>query len=872
MTDNTFARARAAINAAIVEHFTHSPGAYWSGDEYWTLNPAREGDTEIGSFHISEDGRWYDHATGEGHDLIELVARMRGGDKRAAAEEIIAASGQVPPDAIESKPAKQRKEKPAPQIPIPEDARTGLRDLVTGEWYRAKFGSVSGAWRYHTAAAEWCFSIVRFDPTDGSRKQVLPFYYDGNRWRQGQPYTKNRPLYRLHDITRNRAATIVVVEGEKCADVPVDGSDYIVTTWAGGTGAVGKTDWSALTDRQVVVWPDADDPGRKAAREIQRRIPQALIVDTSEWSDGYDIADAAERGHDVLAVIKRTIGRAGEPGDDATESESQSDTYRANRPYEPLGYTENEHLYLDREDRRVIRVQFGSFRQSTLLEIAPLAWWGSQGLITDAGGVKVAPAQDVLVGESKEAGMHDPGRLRGAGVWRDAEGVVINDGARIITPAGRAVEYREYPSTFYYLKSRNRFGSMSGEQASLEESQAMAQIVLKQRWSNPAMGYCVLGWALIAPFAGVLEWRPHIWITGKRGSGKSYIFDNIIHPLCGPFAHTGSGKDSEAGIRRELRHDARPVLLDEMEPRTRGAQEKVESIIELARNASSDASGSITMADGSGTVRYIVRSCFAFASVQVAIKGAAISSRFTVCELQVADREFMAQSARLVQTMIRDATYAGRYRRRMFARLPQVLSDIRYLREQLAGMLGDQREADQFAPMLVAAWHAEHDETIQSPAGTRWIAARSGELRELNSDQQTDEQSVIEHILGAQVRTDENNSRSVAELLGKISAHGGSSDEDAESHLSRVGIRLVHNDGVPALAIATRSDRIREYLRGTTYEANYDAQLRRHPYCLTANGNTHIVATAIGRVRCHLLDWREFRATYLSDGNGLWEE
>ena len=42
----------------------------------------------------------------------------------------------------------------------------------------------------------------------------------------------------------------------------------ICLTWLGGASATGRTDWSVLFDSEVIIWPDNDQPGFKAANQI----------------------------------------------------------------------------------------------------------------------------------------------------------------------------------------------------------------------------------------------------------------------------------------------------------------------------------------------------------------------------------------------------------------------------------------------------------------------------------------------------------------------------------------------------------------------------------------------------------------------------
>jgi len=80
---------------------------------------------------------------------------------------------------------------------------------------------------------------------------------------------EDRPLYGLDRLAARSDAPVLIVEGEKAADAAAQLlPDYVVTTWQGGSNAVGKAFWSSLKGRDVTIWPDADKPGAKAARGV----------------------------------------------------------------------------------------------------------------------------------------------------------------------------------------------------------------------------------------------------------------------------------------------------------------------------------------------------------------------------------------------------------------------------------------------------------------------------------------------------------------------------------------------------------------------------------------------------------------------------
>jgi putative DNA primase/helicase len=847
-----FDQARAAVTRSVVEHFASAPGAYWQGGEFFTLNPIR-GDSHIGSFSISEEGLWHDFADDSSGDLVDLVVATGAKDKRAAAEAIIRAAGRVVEDdgwkdqqkADRSTKTKKKSDKPAAQIPAPEDALKSLNAAISERWVGERHGKPVKGWTYRTAAGGVAFCVARFEKPDGS-KDVLPWYYGTDaKWHPGQALETGRPLYKLDQLVKaDKGVPVLVVEGEKCASIDVPG--FLVVCWSGGSSATAKTDWAPLEGREVVVWPDADEAGTKAAQAIARRLPGAKVMDVRGKPDGWDIADAVAEGIDPVAFIAAGLAAAVK-----TEPEQGGDAGE----FACLGHDGTHHWFLRRGVRVPYKIALGAFNSSKILTLAPLAYWTVQGHVNDQGGIKAATAQDFIEGLSFDVGQYRPERIRGAGVWRDKDGFLINDGRQIILHNGDTRELDDYKTENHYISSSVQFGTMAGPESTDEDGRSLELLFNIQGFGRPVQAVMAMGWSLVAPFGGVLRWRPHIWVTGRKGSGKSWVLEDLIRPLCGPFAHKGSGKDSEAGIRRSLNMDARPVILDEMEPKGQRATEKVQSILDLARNASSDGSGHITIAspDG-GTQRFVVRSCFCFGSIQTPDEGAAIASRISRLELKAPfdpAGKFRA-SAQLYADCMGDP---GRFTRRIFRALPRILADIEWLRTEFLSLFGDQRRADQLAPLLAAAWAARSSEPL-SKAGAEWLAGFAADLSADTDASRDDEEEVVDHILGAHIRV-ESGIKSVAELLriGYMDAHQGW----AQDELARYGIRVY----AKGLAIADRAEQLRAILKNTPYATGYGAQIKRHR--LAVSDKPAQVRMAGNRVQCWVLDWERFRADYLED-------
>jgi uncharacterized protein (DUF927 family) len=168
----------------------------------------------------------------------------------------------------------------------------------------------SAAYEYRNSAGNLVFIVARYDKTDG--KFFMPF----SAWRKSsgemvwvrKGFPGQRPLYRLHDLTARPDMPILVSEGEKCADAATS-LGYPSISWAGGSNAVSKTDFSPLAGREVLILPDHDEAGTKATEklvEILEGVGAASveIFDIAalasemgkEKTKGFDIADALAAG------------------------------------------------------------------------------------------------------------------------------------------------------------------------------------------------------------------------------------------------------------------------------------------------------------------------------------------------------------------------------------------------------------------------------------------------------------------------------------------------------------------------------------------------------------------------------------------------
>jgi hypothetical protein len=165
---------------------------------------------------------------------------------------------------------------------------------------------------YRDAQGRLLGYVLRIDMSDGAKITPQVTWCVGPDGREEWtlwPFTRPRPLCGLDALADRPDAPVLAVEGEKCRAAGAGAlPHYAVITWAGGGKGVRYADWTPLTGRDVVLWPDADAAGRDAmlgrldyAGVLHRGVAQLAhaagcrslrLVDPIGQPKGWDIADA----------------------------------------------------------------------------------------------------------------------------------------------------------------------------------------------------------------------------------------------------------------------------------------------------------------------------------------------------------------------------------------------------------------------------------------------------------------------------------------------------------------------------------------------------------------------------------------------------
>jgi hypothetical protein len=141
------------------------------------------------------------------------------------------------------------------------------------------------------------FYIRRREARNGEGKQFIPLTYGELNgqigWHAKAPGAP-RPLYGLDRLAATTHATVIICEGEKAAIAAQHMfPDHACVTWPGGAKAVEYADLKPLRGRKVIVWPDNDQDGHRAASALRDALPQARILQVTDLPEGDDAADVS---------------------------------------------------------------------------------------------------------------------------------------------------------------------------------------------------------------------------------------------------------------------------------------------------------------------------------------------------------------------------------------------------------------------------------------------------------------------------------------------------------------------------------------------------------------------------------------------------
>lgn len=515
------------------------------------------------------------------------------------------------------------------------------------------------------------------------------------------------------------------------------------------------------------------------------------------------------------------------PQDDEFEDELVKNTY-----FTILGYDGPTYFLFQHEKRQVMDITKSDLSDTGLIELAPINWW-EEHFPGEKGGIDKKAAANWLFRQANARGIYDPSRIRGRGAWKDKDRYVFHHGDRL-TVDGVPTDITRIASAYVYPMAR-RMPEPAEKMLTAEEGRHLLEVSKMIRWSMPASAPLFAGWVMLAPICGALKWRPHIWLTGPAGSGKSTIQRDFACALTAGVNVYAQGNSTEAGIRQKLKADAMPVLMDEAESNDDKERAKMEQILAMIRQSSSESQAQTLKGTISGSsMNFSIRSMFCLASVNTNLDKKADVDRLTKLVIRSPDplngADHWDKLGDELHKISTDETIASRLLARALVMLPTILKNVDVFTRAAARFFGSQREGDQFGTMMAGAWSLCSDEVATDEQADKMMSRYDwGEHTEDN--EQDDAERALEAVLGAKIRIGTAGDLTVYELVRESLTAYKEMDsvtaKEADAALRRHGIRV--DLKTDALLFGTSVSNLKKLVERTSFVTDLRGQLLRLP-------------------------------------------
>jgi hypothetical protein len=309
-------------------------------------------------------------------------------------------------------------------------------------------------------------------------------------------------------------------------------------------------------------------------------------------------------------------------------------------PYVPLGYDETSYYVISR-NQIVRQLRERDLSRNMMVSLAGEPWLEARYPRTrkskkgdkEVYGVAAEKAAAELMAACSVMGYWSPDdHIRGLGAWIGADGdLVLHRGDHLwvrgrVAPLGRHSE-------FVYVPRRPLPGLPNGPRMAPLIDAAAAELATRLdtfRWSRGTYDAdLALGWICCAIIGAAIDFRPHLWITGEFGTGKTTL-QTMLTALFSAAGIVSVTDASAAGLWQQMAFDSIPVGVDEIE--SSAELERQAAIIKLIRQASS---GALILRGGANHAgaAFTVKSCFLCSSIIIPPMPSQDASRIIALEL-----------------------------------------------------------------------------------------------------------------------------------------------------------------------------------------------------------------------------------------------
>ena len=512
-----------------------------------------------------------------------------------------------------------------------------------------------------------------------------------------------------------------------------------------------------------------------------------------------------------------------------------------------LGHNSGNYYYVNTQTSEIFDLSSAQHVPSSFLAQATSKYWGQRFRFKQdkEGNPTSKPDWDAvaesLFQEQRNVGFFNHENVRGYGAWLDNDQIIFNSGKNlhVYDNSGSVISTpitEHNLNTQFIYEANKSIPFNANDKLTQEEREQIIECFSLASYKNENDYIYLLGFITNAQIPGVTPWRPHHWLTGSRGTGKTTLL-SWVSELC---YDQGTIQDpSAAGLRQMIKSNALPTFVDEFE-----YSKNTKQVMELVRQSSSSNASKIIRGTADGVAQsYLVSSVFCLSSIQVSINNAADLSRITVIELTKNKREnfermrklasnFSELSPKLLSYMVSES-------QNYLANIP-VIHD--FILDEYPSL--DSRQADQISALVAGYYALKHGGLVDEFKLSLIMTLLNINASDYVEDnKESDESRCLDAILQA---IDPNTRMSVNRLIA-------STQGSELGSLHDLGIKVVEK--VPGkyvdIFIRSNSNPLKRIIQDTEYH-DYAKILRRSD-CLIKHTSTQRFSNSTAKglvVRC----------------------
>ena len=444
-------------------------------------------------------------------------------------------------------------------------------------------------------------------------------------------------------------------------------------------------------------------------------------------------------------------------------------------------------------------------------------YYGSYNKTTGALTIDGVSLGHAVVKACRKAGMYNPDRLRGSGVWLDDNGKLVVCSELVF--AGKGGERIDPVGRYIYMRARDLLLFPDTPVATEKDARDVLDFFKTCSFQTQAGALLALGWLYSCYTCGANKWRPGLFLTGPSGSGKSVVL-YVLKSLLGQAADFKKSA-SVAAIRRGNKRNTLGLILDETESNTTADAARIEGILQLAR-LSTDGGTDEKCSQTNDIDVFEMQFQVVMAAIKKPRMEPADVSRFLTLEMA------SHQHGGAVSPLVHDPEAKTHPEieplgRRLYSRAVKTwdssVENLRVVKNGIRRISRFSRSVNTLAPLISGAWSALHNEVLTDKTIDAWLSNFDLETEIERIETAMSDEGIFTHIASSVVRIDDGTSCTIAELWSN-------NDPASVRELSKRGIKIKDEK----ICIFDTNAGFIGLMKGTQWERDARTALFRLPF------------------------------------------